>query len=81
MFEKSGCENFRLLDSNQLIINKSFKVVTFIDCFNLPRIYHTVILDDPYDDPDGLIIPPKSPAPTQEMLEVTLVEINKTIFC
>ncbi|XP_005110818.1 peptidyl-prolyl cis-trans isomerase sig-7 [Aplysia californica] len=33
------------------------------------RIYHTVLLDDPYDDPDGLEIPDASPGPTREMLE------------
>ncbi|CAH1799286.1 unnamed protein product [Owenia fusiformis] len=33
------------------------------------RIYHTIILDDPYDDPPALEIPPRSPSPTREMLE------------
>ncbi|CAL1533742.1 unnamed protein product [Lymnaea stagnalis] len=32
------------------------------------RIYHTIILDDPYDDPDGLVVPATSPGPTEEML-------------
>ncbi|XP_059169872.1 peptidyl-prolyl cis-trans isomerase sig-7-like [Physella acuta] len=32
------------------------------------RIYHTIILDDPYDDPANLDIPPVSPGPTEEML-------------
>lgn len=36
------------------------------------RIYHTVILDDPYDDPDGLQIPDRSPEPTEEMKNVSL---------
>ena len=37
------------------------------------RIYHTVILDDPFDDPPGLadFIPDRSPEPTKEQLEVT----------
>lgn len=35
------------------------------------RITHTVILDDPYDDPAGLNIPPNSPEPTKEMLDVS----------
>ena len=34
------------------------------------RISHTVILDDPYDDPEGLVIPDRSPEPTQEVLMV-----------
>ncbi|KAF8854146.1 putative peptidyl-prolyl cis-trans isomerase-like 4 [Acephala macrosclerotiorum] len=32
------------------------------------RIKHTVILDDPYDDPAGLVEPPKSPVPTPAQL-------------
>lgn len=32
------------------------------------RIKHTVILDDPYDDPPGLIEPPQSPTPTKAQL-------------
>ena len=34
------------------------------------RVSHTVILEDPYDDPEGLVIPERSPDPTQEVLEV-----------
>jgi len=34
------------------------------------RITHTVILDDPYDDPPGLPIPDHSPEPTKENLKV-----------
>jgi len=36
------------------------------------RITHTVILEDPFDDPPGLAaeIPPSSPEPTKEMLDV-----------
>ncbi|XP_072022617.1 peptidyl-prolyl cis-trans isomerase-like 4 [Amphiura filiformis] len=33
------------------------------------RINHTVILDDPYDDPKGLEIPDRSPEPSKEQLE------------
>ncbi|KAF3901697.1 Phosphatase [Dactylellina cionopaga] len=32
------------------------------------RIRHTLILDDPFDDPAGLIEPPESPVPTKEQL-------------
>ena len=35
------------------------------------RIYHTVILDDPYDDPSGLEVPDRSPEPTKEQLDVS----------
>jgi hypothetical protein len=34
------------------------------------RITHTVVLDDPYDDPVGLEVPPKSPEPTKDLTEV-----------
>lgn len=33
------------------------------------RITHTVILYDPYDDPDNLGTPPPSPVPTKELLQ------------
>lgn len=39
------------------------------------RISHTVILDDPYDDPEGLFIPERSPSPTKEYLEVIYIHI------
>lgn len=32
------------------------------------RIRHTVILDDPYDDPPRLVEPPESPVPTEAQL-------------
>lgn len=34
------------------------------------RITHTVVLDDPFDDPAGLEVPPKSPEPTKDLTEV-----------
>lgn len=36
------------------------------------RINHTVILDDPFDDPSGLAIPDRSPEPTKEQLDVSI---------
>ena len=42
----------------------------FIDSRGRPlqdiRILHTVVLDDPYDDPPGLVEPPSSPVPSAE---------------
>ncbi|KXS13717.1 cyclophilin-like protein [Gonapodya prolifera JEL478] len=35
------------------------------------RIRHTVIIDDPFPDPDGLRIPEGSPEPTEKMLKST----------
>ena len=32
------------------------------------RIRHTVVLDDPYDDPPGLMVPPDSPVPSAAQL-------------
>jgi peptidyl-prolyl cis-trans isomerase-like 4 len=34
------------------------------------RINHTIVLDDPFDDPKGLEIPSRSPSPTAEQLAV-----------
>ncbi|TPX60297.1 hypothetical protein PhCBS80983_g01868 [Powellomyces hirtus] len=33
------------------------------------RIKHTIIIDDPFPDPPGLVIPDRSPVPTEEMLK------------
>lgn len=43
------------------------------------RIYHTIILDDPYDDPDGLEIPDRSPEPTEEMKNSTRIGAEEDI--
>jgi len=34
------------------------------------RILHTIVLDDPFDDPPGLHAPERSPSPTPEQLAV-----------
>ncbi|KAK5171051.1 Peptidyl-prolyl cis-trans isomerase-like 4 [Saxophila tyrrhenica] len=43
---------------------------TFVDQSGRPlqdvRILHTVVLDDPFDDPAGIIEPPQSPLPSTE---------------
>ncbi|KAM3073328.1 Peptidyl-prolyl cis-trans isomerase-like 4, variant 2 [Clarireedia jacksonii] len=42
------------------------------------RIKHTVILDDPYDDPAGLVEPPESPLPSKAQLAtVRIAEDDK----
>lgn len=48
---------------NEAFVDKEF--VPFQDI----RINHTVILDDPFDDPPGLPIPDRSPEPTKEQLD------------
>jgi len=37
------------------------------------RIKHTVILDDPYNDPPGLIEPPESPLPSKAQLDTVRI--------
>ena len=37
------------------------------------RIRHTVILDDPYDDPPGLIVPDGSPLPSKAQLATVMI--------
>lgn len=32
------------------------------------RLLHTIIIDDPFDDPEGLVIPPSSPVPNKAQL-------------
>lgn len=43
---------------------------TFVDQSGRPlqdiRLLHTVVLDDPFDDPPGLVEPPQSPVPSAE---------------
>ncbi|EXJ53627.1 peptidylprolyl isomerase [Cladophialophora psammophila CBS 110553] len=37
------------------------------------RIRHTIILDDPYDDPPGLLVPDSSPPPTKAQLATVMI--------
>lgn len=73
-------DNLDYLDDKAIIFGKvveGFDVLekinaVFIDDKGRPlkdiRIRHTVILDDPYDDPSGLIEPPESPIPSKAQL-------------
>jgi len=47
---------------------------------NKIRIKHTIILDDPFDDPEGLVVPDKSPEPTAEMLKNSRIGEDEEIF-
>ncbi|NXM27680.1 PPIL4 protein, partial [Oxyruncus cristatus] len=49
-------------------INETFVDKDFIPYQDI-RINHTVILDDPFDDPPGLAVPDRSPEPTKEQLD------------
>ena len=47
--------------------------LSLVDSNNRPfvdiRILHTVILDDPFPDPEGLVEPPESPRPSEKVLK------------
>ncbi|TRY59167.1 hypothetical protein DNTS_032416 [Danionella cerebrum] len=56
---------------------------TFVDDDFIPfqdiRINHTVILDDPFDDPAGLTVPDRSPEPTKEQLDSGRIGADEAI--
>lgn len=43
------------------------------------RIKHTVVLDDPYKDPTGLVEPPESPLPTKAQLATVRISENDNL--
>eukprot|EP01147_Barroeca_monosierra_P000524 gene524-3849_t len=43
------------------------------------RIRHTIILDDPFPDPEGLPVPEQSPLPTKDQLETGLIGEDEAI--
>ncbi|KAF1939006.1 cyclophilin-like protein [Clathrospora elynae] len=43
------------------------------------RILHTVVLDDPYDDPAGLAEPPESPVPSAAQLATVRVAYDENV--
>ncbi|KAH8728431.1 cyclophilin-like domain-containing protein [Phaeosphaeriaceae sp. PMI808] len=43
------------------------------------RLLHTVILDDPYDDPSGLVEPPESPVPSAAQLATVRVAYDENL--
>lgn len=71
-------ENLELLDGKAAVFGEvveGFDALekinsAFVDNSGRPlqdiRILHTVVLDDPYDDPPGLVEPPGSPVPSAE---------------
>ncbi|KAM8846861.1 peptidyl-prolyl cis-trans isomerase-like 4 [Synchiropus picturatus] len=58
---------------NEAFVDKDF--VPFQDI----RINHTVILDDPFDDPPDLPVPDKSPEPTREQLDSGRIGADEVI--
>ncbi|KAL3997797.1 Cyclophilin type peptidyl-prolyl cis-trans isomerase/CLD family protein [Acanthocheilonema viteae] len=43
------------------------------------RIAHTVILDDPFDDPKQLCFPSRSPSPTVDLLNVSQIALDQSL--
>ncbi|KAM9797934.1 peptidyl-prolyl cis-trans isomerase-like 4 [Neosynchiropus ocellatus] len=58
---------------NETFVDKDF--VPFQDI----RINHTVILDDPFDDPPDLPVPDRSPEPTREQLDSGRIGADEVI--
>ncbi|XP_069811750.1 peptidyl-prolyl cis-trans isomerase-like 4 [Dendropsophus ebraccatus] len=59
-------------------INETFVDKDFVPYQDI-RINHTVILDDPFDDPPGLPIPDRSPEPTKEQLDSGRIAADEEI--
>ncbi|XP_063299404.1 peptidyl-prolyl cis-trans isomerase-like 4 [Pelobates fuscus] len=59
-------------------INEAFVDKDFVPYQDI-RITHTVILDDPFDDPPGLPIPDRSPEPTKEQLDSGRIAADEDI--
>ena len=78
-------ENLDYLDGKAVIFGKvveGFDVLekineAFIDDNGRPlkdiRIRHTVVLDDPYGDPPGLVVPSESPLPSAAQLATVMI--------
>ncbi|KAF7713865.1 Cyclophilin-type peptidylprolyl cis-trans isomerase [Penicillium ucsense] len=78
-------ENLDYLDGKAAIFGKvveGFDVLekingAFVDDRGRPlkdiRIRHTVVLDDPFDDPTGFVEPPESPLPTKAQLDTVRI--------
>ncbi|KAJ2999221.1 Peptidyl-prolyl cis-trans isomerase cyp6 [Globomyces sp. JEL0801] len=43
------------------------------------RIKHTIILDDPFDDPEGFIEPDRSPVPTEALLKAARIDPDEVL--
>ncbi|XP_077367158.1 peptidyl-prolyl cis-trans isomerase-like 4 [Festucalex cinctus] len=59
-------------------INETFVDTDFVP-FQDIRINHTVILDDPFDDPPDLPVPDRSPDPTKEQLDSGRIGADEVI--
>ncbi|XP_076872521.1 peptidyl-prolyl cis-trans isomerase-like 4 [Brachyhypopomus gauderio] len=59
-------------------INETFVDKDFVPYQDI-RINHTVILDDPFDDPPDLPVPDRSPEPTREQLDSGRIGADEAI--
>ena len=78
-------DNLEYLDGKAAVFGKvveGFDVLekindSFIDDYGRPlkdiRIRHTVVLDDPFPDPSGLVEPPESPVPSKAQLDTVRI--------
>ncbi|ESO00185.1 hypothetical protein HELRODRAFT_83285 [Helobdella robusta] len=69
-------EGFDVLEKlNNTITDKDNKPYKHI------RIFHTVVIDDPLDDPDGLLeyIPQRSPTPLKEQLDDCRIDVDEEV--
>jgi peptidyl-prolyl cis-trans isomerase-like 4 len=67
-------EGFETLDKiNLAIVDSDYRSLQDI------RIHHTFILDDPYDDIEGLVIPSSTPEPSSEQLSTIILDDNEQI--
>lgn len=84
-------ENLDLLDGKAAIFGEVVEGfdalekinVAFVDDNGRPlkdiRILHTVILDDPFDNPSGLEIPPSSPIPSAAQLATVRIAYDEEV--
>ncbi|KAJ3113596.1 Peptidyl-prolyl cis-trans isomerase cyp6 [Phlyctochytrium bullatum] len=80
------------LDGKHAVFGHVVEGLEVLDAFNLQqtdddgrpyrdlRIKHTVILDDPFPDPPGLIAPSRSPSPSAEMLKSLRLGEDEELF-
>ncbi|TKR64178.1 hypothetical protein L596_024758 [Steinernema carpocapsae] len=84
-------ENLDYLDDKHTIFGQVTEGVETIDALNAElcddnnrpfkdvRISHTIVLDDPFDDPPRLEIPSRSPSPTLELITTDQIALDEKV--
>jgi peptidyl-prolyl cis-trans isomerase-like 4 len=79
------------LDGHQAIFGEVAEGMEILDQINVAicdddkrpfrdiRIKHTIVLDDPFDDPPNFVEPDRSPLPTEEMLKTVRLDIDESL--